>query len=204
MQPQSHASSSDGPRHEPPPIRDRADVGRGFRAFGWPLVALGLIGLLLIQTCVPRPGPTDSFDAAAAVRSANDRALARLTALAPDAAAGEVFAALNLGVVNFASASAQIPDDAMPLLERAAERIGALPPDVRVLIAGHTDSSGTAEGNAALSERRAAAVRDLLVARGVAAGRLVTRGFGDTQPVANNATEEGRFRNRRIEFARIR
>ena len=73
-------------------------------------------------------------------------------------------------------------------------------PRTRVLIAGHTDSVGSATYNQALSERRAAAVARELVKNGVAVDRLEVVGFGESRPVATNRTKAGRTRNRRIEF----
>jgi OmpA-OmpF porin, OOP family len=70
-----------------------------------------------------------------------------------------------------------------------------------VRIAGHTDDVGTAESNRALSGRRARAVRDWLVQRGIAVVRLDITGSGESQPVASNATAEGRARNRRVEIS---
>lgn len=67
-------------------------------------------------------------------------------------------------------------------------------------IEGHTDSTGTAVHNQALSEQRAVSVREYLVGKAVAAGRLSTVGFGQTNPVADNATELGRAQNRRVEL----
>jgi len=69
-----------------------------------------------------------------------------------------------------------------------------------VVIVGHSDNQGTLDANLALSQRRAEAVRDALVSRGVAAERLDARGVGFLAPVASNATEEGRARNRRVEL----
>ena len=63
---------------------------------------------------------------------------------------------------------------------------------------GHTDSTGSARHNQGLSERRAASVRDYLMAQGVSATQLTARGFGETQPIASNATAEGRAKNRRV------
>jgi outer membrane protein OmpA-like peptidoglycan-associated protein len=76
--------------------------------------------------------------------------------------------------------------------------------DMRVEIHGHTDSIGTEQYNQGLSERRATAVRDYLVARGIAVTRLTTRGFGETQPVANNGTSAGRAENRRVMLIELR
>lgn len=75
-------------------------------------------------------------------------------------------------------------------------------PDVRVEIGGHTDDLGTVERNQRLSEERAEAVATWLRAHRVDAGRLRTRGYGSSKPVAPNADEAGRARNRRIEFTR--
>ena len=74
-------------------------------------------------------------------------------------------------------------------------------PDTNILIDGHTDSTGTAEYNQRLSERRAESVSSELKGLAVAGSRLSTRGFGETQPVASNATSEGRQQNRRVEVA---
>jgi len=67
-------------------------------------------------------------------------------------------------------------------------------------INGHTDSTGSASHNQALSERRASSVAAYLVGQGVDGRRLATRGFGDTRPIATNATAEGRAQNRRVEI----
>ena len=79
--------------------------------------------------------------------------------------------------------------------------------DLELVIAtGHTDSIGTEAYNQALSERRAAAVRDYLVSKGIASSKITTIGKGETQPVATNRTSEGRQKNRRvdIEFKGVR
>ena len=72
-------------------------------------------------------------------------------------------------------------------------------PHKPIRIEGHTDSSGNAKANQALSQRRADAVRDALVAAGVAANRITAVGLGEGQPVASNDTEAGRARNRRVD-----
>lgn len=72
--------------------------------------------------------------------------------------------------------------------------------ETTIVVAGHTDSTGQAAYNQALSERRAAAVRDYLVSQGVSPSRIQTVGYGMRQPVASNATEAGRAQNRRVEL----
>ncbi|MHB0917340.1 MAG: OmpA family protein, partial [Thiobacillus sp.] len=76
--------------------------------------------------------------------------------------------------------------------------------DVDIEVAGHTDSMGSDAYNMKLSQQRAEAVRNFLISRGVAADRLTAKGYGESQPVADNATEEGRFKNRRVELAPLK
>ncbi|MBW8307275.1 MAG: OmpA family protein [Thiobacillus sp.] len=76
--------------------------------------------------------------------------------------------------------------------------------DVDIEVAGHTDSMGSDAYNMKLSKQRAEAVRNFLISRGVAADRLTAKGYGESQPVADNATEEGRFKNRRVELAPLK
>lgn len=73
------------------------------------------------------------------------------------------------------------------------------------ILGGHTDGKGKHEYNMKLSERRAAAVRDYLVAKGIPAASLTAKGYGETKPIAPNTTDEGRAQNRRVtlEFARL-
>jgi OOP family OmpA-OmpF porin len=73
--------------------------------------------------------------------------------------------------------------------------------DIEMVIAtGHTDSIGTAAYNQRLSERRANAVKEYLVSKGIAASKITTIGKGKTQPVATNKTAEGRQKNRRVDI----
>lgn len=77
-------------------------------------------------------------------------------------------------------------------------------PQSSLKIAGHTDNSGNAERNLELSRIRANAVADFLVARGVNRQQLVVQGFGQTRPLFDNTTAEGRAKNRRIEFIHLK
>lgn len=73
-------------------------------------------------------------------------------------------------------------------------------PETMIQVAGHTDSSGGADYNQKLSERRAESVKKAIVGTGVNASRLTTVGFGESRPVASNNTEAGRQQNRRVEL----
>src|SRR5690606_13374545 len=101
--------------------------------------------------------------------------------------------------INFASGTANIDDASMAEVEKIAEMMRAYP-DAPVTLEGHTDSAGAAESNLRLSTLRAEAVRDELVTRfGMDSARITAVGKGETQPVADNNTVEGRKENRRVE-----
>jgi outer membrane protein OmpA-like peptidoglycan-associated protein len=73
-------------------------------------------------------------------------------------------------------------------------------PDLKIAVEGHTDSIGTDEYNMTLSEKRADAVRDYLMANSISDSRVTAKGFGKANPVAPNDTNEGRAQNRRVEL----
>lgn len=73
--------------------------------------------------------------------------------------------------------------------------------DTNILVEGHTDNTGEDAYNKKLSDKRAASVEDYLVSTGVAGGRITTKGYGENQPIADNATDAGREQNRRVEVA---
>ena len=76
--------------------------------------------------------------------------------------------------------------------------------NVNIEVAGHTDSRGSDAYNMNLSQQRAEAVRNYLVSKGIAADRLSAKGYGESQPVAGNVTDEDRFKNRRVELVQIK
>jgi outer membrane protein OmpA-like peptidoglycan-associated protein len=76
-------------------------------------------------------------------------------------------------------------------------------PDVKFEIDGHTDNSGTAAHNLDLSQQRADAVKTQLIGMGIDAARLTTKGLGDTKPLSDNTTPEGKANNRRVEFVKM-
>lgn len=103
--------------------------------------------------------------------------------------------------INFGLDSDNIGPEYDGEISKAAECINSFPGN-RVYIDGHTDSLGPARYNQQLSERRATAVKNRLVEKfNIPASRMTARGFGESTPVAENATQEGQFQNRRVEVA---
>lgn len=86
----------------------------------------------------------------------------------------------------------QLIDEALPTIKASSSSM--------LEVTGHTDSRASSEYNQALSERRAASVKDYLVSSGIAASRIETHGWGESRPVASNETDNGRAKNRRVEI----
>lgn len=106
--------------------------------------------------------------------------------------------------VQFETGTAVLRDVSADLLGQVAKLLEQHPEIELCEIAGHTDATGPAASNQELSLERARAVMDWLVTHGVAAERLLPRGYGQSRPVADNAIEAGRARNRRVEFLILR
>jgi outer membrane protein OmpA-like peptidoglycan-associated protein len=100
--------------------------------------------------------------------------------------------------INFGFDSAELLPESDPVLEKLAEGL-ADDPSAAISIEGHTSSEGDEAYNTGLSERRAQAVVDDLVSRGIEAGRLTAVGHGEARPIASNDDENGRAMNRRVE-----
>jgi OOP family OmpA-OmpF porin len=106
---------------------------------------------------------------------------------------------LAKGKIRFESGRATIDPDSAGLLDRLIETALRCP-TANIEIAGHTDADGEDGFNQALSEKRAQAVTDYLVKAGLPANRFTAMGYGSSQPVASNDTDEGKAQNRRIDF----
>jgi outer membrane protein OmpA-like peptidoglycan-associated protein/opacity protein-like surface antigen len=109
---------------------------------------------------------------------------------------------LVLDGVSFKSGSAELLPESIAVLARVANSLVQNPTAI-IEVRGHTDAQGAAEINRDLSQRRAIAVREVLVQMGVPSTRITAVGYGEDQPIADNATAEGRAKNRRVEMQRV-
>jgi outer membrane protein OmpA-like peptidoglycan-associated protein len=101
--------------------------------------------------------------------------------------------------VNFDFDKSTLTANAKTILDNVAEELAAYPA-IKVEVGGHTDAKGSDEYNQSLSERRAASVMKYLASKDVASDRMTSAGYGESKPVADNETDEGRELNRRVEL----
>jgi OOP family OmpA-OmpF porin len=130
------------------------------------------------------------------------RVVSRLVVRAASAVESQVIKFLRLSNVEFLTNSTNLTRRGLKRLQHIATLLKANM-YARFEVAGHTDSRGDAAANMALSEARARAVIQYLVDDGLPGDRFVARGYGETRPIADNRTAEGRQRNRRIEFVQL-
>jgi OmpA-OmpF porin, OOP family len=121
--------------------------------------------------------------------------------------ASDLLSALNSAgrialYINFDTGKASIEPDSMAAVGQIAAMMKDNP-GLRIAVEGHTDDVGDPKSNQALSEQRARAVMSAIVRQGVDAGRLTAAGYGQARPIADNKTEEGRAKNRRVELVKL-
>lgn len=157
-------------------------------------------------------GEVDSEDSKSAIGAMFSNALGvsasvdnQITVAVPTAAVAETSPVPNVecgelikGQVAFNTGSAQLSAESSATLDAMQDCMK----EGNYEIGGHTDNVGDASKNQRLSERRANAVKGYLESKGIDASRLTVKGYGDTQPIADNTTEEGRAQNRRIEMVK--
>jgi outer membrane protein OmpA-like peptidoglycan-associated protein len=113
----------------------------------------------------------------------------------------EVVEKVNMAAkeIYFATGSDKLLDKSAPALDAVLLTLQTYK-SAKMNIEGHTDNTGRAESNMTLSEKRAASVKNYLISKGVAPERLFSKGYGQTNPIADNKTSAGRAKNRRVEI----
>jgi len=164
---------------------------------------IGCPGRQLLDTPCPVPAPPAAVTAAAEpAPPAPEPAYVAPPAPAPAAYVAPVPMPpqkLVLDGVNFDFDKATLRQEDIVIIDKDVTGLDKWG-NVNIEVAGHTDSRGSDKYNMKLSQRRAEAVRNYLISKGIAADRLTAKGYGESQPVADNATDEGRFKNRRVEL----
>ena len=104
--------------------------------------------------------------------------------------------------INFETGKSGIKAESQKIIDQIVEMLKASP-TLKVLIEGHTDNVGNAASNQTLSESRAKSVMNAITAKGIDKARLASKGLGQTKPVADNNTEDGKTKNRRVEIVEL-
>jgi len=132
--------------------------------------------------------------------------IAEKEAMKQDIQANEMFDALNKEgfialYINFETGKAEIKPESQKIIDQIVQMMRDNP-TLKISIEGHTDNVGTPQSNQTLSENRAKAVMNAIIAKGIEKNRLSAKGWGQTKPIADNQTEEGRAKNRRVEVVK--
>ena len=104
--------------------------------------------------------------------------------------------------INFETGKADIKTESMVTIDQLVEMLKANPA-LKISIEGHTDNVGAAATNQTLSENRAKAVMNVIIAGGISATQLSSKGWGATKPIADNTTDDGKAKNRRVEIVKV-
>jgi len=147
----------------------------------------------------PPPAPVDGDDDRDGVKNSRDKCPNTRAGAVVDADGCEVQVIIDLPNVNFAFDKAELTQDSFRILDDAVATLNRHK-NVKIEVAGHTDSVGTDNYNLDLSDRRAAVVRDYLISKGINADRMTSAGYGESRPIASNDSDAGRARNRRTEL----
>lgn len=136
-----------------------------------------------------------------------DLTVIEVEAMKQDVSAGDMMNALNTDGfialnITFDTGKSTIKAESQKIIDQMHELLKTNP-GLKISIEGHTDNVGNAAANKTLSESRAKAVMDALVAKGIDKTRLASKGFGQEKPVADNGTDEGKAKNRRVEIRKI-
>ena len=124
-----------------------------------------------------------------------------------DIAAGEMLEALNKTgsialYINFETGKSVIKPESLSIIDQVVQLLTENKA-LKISVEGHTDNVGIVQTNQTLSENRAKAVMNAIAAKGIDKSRLVSKGWGQTKPISENNTEEGKAKNRRVEIVRL-
>ena len=124
-----------------------------------------------------------------------------------DITANDMYSALSATgsialYINFETGKSDIKPESQIIIDQITEMMNKNP-GLKISVEGHTDNTGTALANQSLSESRAKSIMDALIAKAIDKGRLSSKGWGQTKPIADNTSDQGQAKNRRVEIVRM-
>lgn len=133
-----------------------------------------------------------------------DMVIAEKEAMNQDIQANEMFNKINAGealtlYINFETGKSAIKTESQPIIDELHKMLSGNP-TLKMIIEGHTDNVGNPGSNKTLSEQRASSVKNALVNKGISTDLIKTVGYGQDKPIADNSTEDGKAKNRRVEI----
>lgn len=139
--------------------------------------------------------------------SGYDLVIISKTAMQQEITANEMLEKLNSGntltlYINFETAKSTIKSESTKIVDEIYTMLKENP-TIKISIEGHTDNAGNKTANQTLSQQRAASVKQALIDKGIAANRITATGFGQEKPIADNESEDGKARNRRVEIRKL-
>jgi OmpA-OmpF porin, OOP family len=131
----------------------------------------------------------------------------QLEEMKQDVSSADILQALNTEghialYINFETGRSEIKQESQQVIEQIRETLSANP-TLKISIEGHTDNAGNSASNQTLSENRAKSVMNALLASKIDKGRMTAKGWGQTKPIADNTSEDGKAKNRRVEIVKL-
>jgi OOP family OmpA-OmpF porin len=183
-----------------------ATTGECVRSGSWTPEAAAKVEECQDKQAAAEPAPVAATPVAAAVIDSDSDGVPDDADKCPDSptdkpvdADGCTIVSVVLKNVQFESNSSELAAGSSESLDKAVDAMNKYS-DLRIEIQAHTDNMGEAAYNQYLSEQRANSVRDYMIGKGIAAERMEVKGYGESQPIADNSTREGRAANRRVEL----
>jgi len=148
-----------------------------------------------------------NFNGGASAASGYKMTVIKIEGMKQEITANEMFEKVNTGsslalYINFDTGKSTISSESQSIVDELYKMLNTNS-TLKIMVEGHTDNTGNQAANQMLSEQRAASVKQALMSKGIAAERMSTKGYGQDKPVADNATEDGKAKNRRVEIKKM-
>ena len=148
-----------------------------------------------------------NFNGGASAASGYKMSVIKVEGMKQEITANEMFEKVNTGsslalYINFETGKSTISNESQSIVDELYKMLNANA-TLKIMVEGHTDNTGNQVANQTLSEQRAVSVKQALVSKGIGTERISTKGYGQDKPIADNTTEDGKAKNRRVEIKKM-